>query len=92
MHVRTYLGVFAALLALTGVTVVAASLQLPAAPTMALGLTIAGAKAALVALFFMHLKNEKAMIFWPLALTAALFAALFAFILWSAADHIAIGG
>ena len=79
MTARGYLGVFA-------------SLQLPSSSTMALGLTIATAKATLVALFFMHLKSEKPMVYWPLALAAVLFAALFAFILWTEADHIAIGG
>lgn len=90
MHVRTYLGVFGALLALTAATVMAASLQLPPAPTVALGLTIAAAKATLVVLFFMHLKSEKPMVYWPLALTAVLCAALFAFILWTEADHVSI--
>lgn len=69
-------------------TVAISSLQLPATPTVAFGLTIATAKAALVALFFMHLKGERAMVYWPLALTVFLFAALLAFILWSEATHI----
>ena len=82
-QVRGYLAVFGALLVLTLITVASRICDLPTAPTVALGLTIATAKAALVALFFMHLKGEKPMVFWPLALTAFLFVALFAFVLWT---------
>ncbi len=57
MHVRGYIGIFGALLALTVVTVGVSYLQLPTAPTVALGLAIATAKATLVVLFFMHLKG-----------------------------------
>jgi cytochrome c oxidase subunit IV len=89
-HIKGYVAVFAALLALTFATVAVSSLQLPPAPTIALGLTIAVAKAALVVLFFMHLKSERAMVFWPLALTMFLFFALFAFVLWTEADHIVL--
>lgn len=87
-HVKGYVAVFGALLALTLVTVAISYLRLPSGPTVALGLTIAAAKATLVVLFFMHLKGERPMVFWPLALTAFLFAALFAFVLWTEADHI----
>jgi cytochrome c oxidase subunit 4 len=80
--------VFAALLALTTTTVLVSSLQLSSPSTIAVGLTIAAAKAALVVMFFMHLKGERPAVFWPLALTAFLVAALFAFILWTEADHI----
>jgi cytochrome c oxidase subunit 4 len=89
MDVRGYLGVFGALLVLTACTVALSYLQLPVAPTVALGLTIATAKATLVVLFFMHLKGEKPMVFWPLALTLFLVVALFAFILWTEGGHIA---
>ena len=89
-HVQGYVAVFGALLLLTLATVGVSYLQLPSAPTIALGLTIASAKAALVVLFFMHLKGEKPMVMWPLALTMFLFIALFAFVLWTEADHIQI--
>ena len=39
-------------------------------------------------MFFMHLKGEKPMVFWPLGLTAVLFVALFAFVLWTEGDHL----
>jgi cytochrome c oxidase subunit IV len=89
-HLRTYLAVFGALLVLTVTTVGVSYLHLPTAPAVTLGLVIAAAKATLVVLFFMHLKSEKPMVFWPLALTMFLFVALFAFILWTEADHIEI--
>jgi cytochrome c oxidase subunit IV len=88
MDVKGYLGVFGALLVLTVCTVALSYLQLPVIPTVALGLTIATAKAALVVLFFMHLKGEKPMVYWPLALTVFLVAVLFVFILWTEGDHI----
>jgi cytochrome c oxidase subunit IV len=89
-HVKSYVAVFGALLVLTVSTVAVSYLQLPTAPTVTLGLLIASAKATLVVLFFMHLKSEKPMVYWPLALTMFLFVALFVFILWSEADHIEI--
>ena len=88
VEVRSYLLVFAALLALTAVTVTVAELELPMAPTVAVALAIATAKASLVAVFFMHLKGERPMVYWPLGLTAVLFVALFAFLLWSEGDHL----
>lgn len=87
-QVRGYVAVFGALLVLTLVTVAISYVQLPASSTVAVALTIATAKAALVALFFMHLKGERPMVYWTLALTAFLFVALLAFVLWSEADHI----
>jgi len=90
MHVRGYIGIFGALLVLTLVTVGVSYLQLPTVPTIVLGLAIASAKATLVVLFFMHLKTERAMVYWPLALTVFLFAMLFAFTLWTEMDHITL--
>ena len=87
-QVRGYVAVFGALLVLTLVTVAISYVPLPASSTVAVALTIATAKAALVALFFMHLKGERPMVYWTLALTAFLFVALLAFVLWSEADHI----
>lgn len=90
MAVGRYIGVFVALLALTLVTVLVASLRLSPGPTIAIGLSIAALKAVLVVVFFMHLKGERPMVYWPLALTAFLFVAMFAFILWSEGDHITL--
>jgi cytochrome c oxidase subunit 4 len=80
--------VFGTLLALTVVTVAVASLNLGESTTVLVAVSIATVKATLVAMFFMHLKGEKPMVFWPLGLTAVLFVALFAFLLWTEGDHL----
>jgi cytochrome c oxidase subunit 4 len=88
VQVKGYLVVFGALLALTAVTVAVSYLQMPTGPAVALGLTIATAKAALVALFFMHLNHERRLIYMSLTLTAVLFAVLILVTLWTEADHV----
>ena len=88
VQVRGYLAVFAALLALTAITVAVSYVHLPSTPAVALGIAIATAKAALVAMFFMHLKGEKRLIYGSLVLTGVLFAALIGLILWSEAYHV----
>lgn len=85
---RGYIAVFGALLVLTVVTVAVASLDLSEGTTVLVAVTIATLKAALVAMFFMHLKGEKPLVFWSLGLTAVLFAALFAFVLWTEGDRL----
>jgi cytochrome c oxidase subunit IV len=87
-EVRRYLTVFGALLALTVITVMLSALTLPHAIAIALGLGIATAKGALVAMFFMHLKYERAIIYATLAFTVVFCAALFGLTLWSEADHL----
>src|SRR5690606_34185118 len=67
---RTLLGVFGALLVLTVLTVAVTGIQLGAA-NIWLALIIAAAKAALVALYFMHLRWDSP--FNAIALVAALF-------------------
>ena len=86
--VRGYLAVFATLLVLTVVTVAVASLDLSESATVLVAVTIATLKAALVAMFFMHLKGEKPLVFWSLGLTGVLCAALFAFVLWTEGDRL----
>jgi cytochrome c oxidase subunit IV len=88
VQVRGYLAVFAALLVLTLVTVAVSYLDLSATPTVLVALVIATSKAALVAMFFMHLKGERAMVYWPLGLTLLLFVGLFASLFWGEADHL----
>ena len=85
---KPYLAVFGALLVLTVATVAVSYLRLPTTPTVLVALAIATAKASLVAVFFMHLKGERPMVFWPLGLTAVLFVSLIAFVLWSERDHL----
>lgn len=87
VRARGYLFVFGALLVLTLITVAVSRLALPVVPTIVLGLAIASVKAALVAVCFMHLSRERAMVFIPLALTAIFCAALFGLTLWTEADH-----
>jgi cytochrome c oxidase subunit IV len=88
VQVRGYLTVFAALLVLTAVTVAVSYAQLPSTPAIALGVTIAVAKATLVAMFFMHLSHERRLIYMALILTAVLFIALIGLTLWSEAYHV----
>jgi caa(3)-type oxidase subunit IV len=87
-QVRGYLFVFGTLLVLTVVTVAVSYLHLPHGPAVVIGLSIAIAKASLVAMYFMHLKGEKPMVYWPLSLTAFLFVGLIAGLLFSEADHL----
>jgi cytochrome c oxidase subunit 4 len=86
--VRPYLAVFGALMVLTLLTVAVSYLDMATTPTVLVAMAIASAKAALVAIFFMHLKGEKPMVYWPRGLTALLFVALFASLLWSEGDHL----
>ena len=74
--VRTYMVVFAALAALTLITVAASYLDLPTGPTIALALLIAVVKGSLVAMFFMHLIDERRAIYWILILTVVFFVVL----------------
>lgn len=85
---RSYLAVFAALLALTVATVGAGALGLSGGAAIAVGLLIATAKAALVAVVFMHLLRERRLVHIALAFTAVFCAGLFALTLLTEADHV----
>jgi cytochrome c oxidase subunit IV len=87
-QVRGYVMVFGTLLVLTLITVGVSYLDLPEVETVIVALSIATVKASLVAMFFMHLKGERPMVMWPLALTAFLFVGLLASVLYSEADHL----
>jgi cytochrome c oxidase subunit 4 len=87
-HVRLYYKVFGTLMVLTLITVGVSYLHLPHTPAVALALTIATLKASLVAMFFMHLKGERRIIFWSLYLTAVFFVLVFALPMWTEGDHI----
>ncbi len=87
-QVRGYLMVFGTLLVLTLITVGVSYLDLPEFETVIVALAIATVKASLVAMFFMHLKGERPMVMWPLALTAFLFVGLLASVLYSESDHL----
>ena len=87
-QVKGYMFVFGALLVLTLVTVAVSYLHLPHGPAVVIGLSIALVKASLVAMYFMHLKGEKPMVYWPLSLTAFLFVGLIVGLLLSEGDHL----
>ncbi len=71
--VRNYMYVFGALLVGTVLTVAASYIELPTGPAIALALFIACAKGSLVVLFFMHLIDEKKLIYWVMALAVVFF-------------------
>lgn len=73
-HVKTYVVVFAVLAALTVITVAISYLDLSTPMAIAVALLVATTKAGLVALFFMHLIDEKKIIYALLALAAVFFA------------------
>jgi cytochrome c oxidase subunit IV len=74
--VRVYIFVFVALMFLTIVTVAIAYLELQSPMDLMLALFIATIKGALVAAYFMHLINEKLLIYSILILTTIFFMAL----------------
>jgi len=77
-HVRVYITVFVALMALTIITVAVSYLDLSNPMAITVALFIAIIKGSLVACYFMHLISEKKLIYAVLALTAAFFVALLA--------------
>ena len=77
-HVRVYITVFVALMALTIITVAISYLHLPLPIAVTVALLVATVKGALVAGYFMHLVSEKKVIYAVLALTAVFFVALLA--------------
>ncbi len=77
-HVRVYITVFVALMALTIVTVAVSYLHLPPAMAITVALFVATIKGSLVACYFMHLISEKRLIYAVLVITAIKFAALMA--------------
>jgi len=76
---RTYYLVFVALIILTGVTAALSFVDL-GEWSAGVAMLIAGAKAMLVALFFMHLRYERSKIIWAWAF-AGLFWLLLIFVL-----------
>ncbi len=72
-HVRIYIGVFVALLFLTAVTVGISYLHFSKGMAIAVALFVASIKGGLVASIFMHLNDERKIIYWVLGLTLVLF-------------------
>ena len=77
-HVRVYIIVFVALMALTFITVAVSYLHLPPKTAIAVALFVATIKGSLVACYFMHLISEKKLIYAVLVITAIKFVALLA--------------
>ncbi len=77
-HVKIYIRVFIALMVLTALTVYASYIEFDIVPgvkygAIFVGLLIASFKGYLVAAQFMHLNDEKKMIYWILGLTVVFF-------------------
>ena len=77
-HVRVYITVFVALMALTVITVGVSYLHLSVPLAVTVALLVATVKGSLVACYFMHLISEKKLIYAVLALTVVFFIALLA--------------
>ena len=75
-HIKIYIFVFLALAVLTLVTVWASHLQVSHTMHIVIAMLIASVKAGLVALFFMHLIDEKKAIYGILAFTVVFFLGL----------------
>ncbi|RPH64199.1 MAG: hypothetical protein EHM89_02230 [Acidobacteria bacterium] len=67
-HVKTYIGVFVALMVLTIITVAVSYLHLAVALAITVALVVATIKGSMVAAYFMHLKSERPAIYWVLVL------------------------
>ncbi|VEN73547.1 Cytochrome c oxidase subunit 4 [Candidatus Desulfarcum epimagneticum] len=78
------LGVLAALLGLTAVTVLASRIDLGNL-NVVLALSIASAKAAFVTLFFMHLKYESRFLKLAFIMTLVFLSIMIGFIFWDVA-------
>src|SRR5215217_325648 len=89
-HVKVYVVVFVALMALTLITVAVSYLHLPTVPAIALALVIATVKGALVACYFMHLISEKKLIYVVLAITVLNFIVLMALPIFTHSDSFGI--
>ena len=77
-HVRVYITVFVALMALTIITVAISRFHLPVRIAVTVAMLVAIIKGSLVACYFMHLISEKKLIYAVLLLTGAFFVALLA--------------
>jgi cytochrome c oxidase subunit 4 len=85
-HVRVYITVFVALMALTLITVAISYLHLPLPIAVTVALLVATVKGSLVACYFMHLISEKKLIYAVLGLTAVFFIALLALPVFTVRD------
>ena len=77
-HVKVYIIVFVALMALTLITVAVSYLHLSTPMAIAVALFVATIKGSLVACYFMHLISEKKLIYVVLGITIFKFIVLLA--------------
>jgi cytochrome c oxidase subunit 4 len=85
-HVRIYITVFVSLMVLTIVTVAVSRFHLPIHLAVTVALLVAVIKGSLVACYFMHLIDEKKLIYAVLGLTVAFFVVLLALPAFTHAD------
>ena len=85
-HVRVYITVFVALMALTLITVAVSYLDLATPMAVSVAVLIATIKGSLVATYFMHLISEKKLIYAVLAVTVVFFVALLALPIMTVSD------
>jgi cytochrome c oxidase subunit 4 len=91
-HVRVYITVFVALMALTIITVAISYLHLAPAMAVTLALFVATVKGSLVAGYFMHLVSEKRLIYAVLVITVVMFAVLLALPIFTHSDGYGLFG
>ena len=77
-HVRVYITVFVALMALTIITVAVSYVDMATPVAIGVALFVATVKGSLVACYFMHLISEKKLIYAVLVITVIKFIALLA--------------
>lgn len=88
-HVKLYLGVGAALMIGTIITVVVTQIHFGSeAMNILVGLLVAAVKASLVILFFMHMKEEKGSIYQFMIPTVIIVTGLFLICALALVDHI----
>ncbi len=87
-HVRTYMIVLVSLWALTAVTVAVSYLDVTVPVAVTLALFVATIKGSLVACYFMHLIDERKLIYLVLVLTVFFFVGLLLLPMWGALDQV----
>jgi len=87
-HVRVYITVFVSLAILTIVTVGVSYIEMNMTLTVTVALFIATIKAGLVASYFMHLINEKKLIYSVLIITGIFFIAMMFLVLVAYLDRL----
>jgi cytochrome c oxidase subunit IV len=87
-HTKIYFIIFGALMVATVITVSVSYLHLPIPMAILIALIIATIKGSLVALYFMHLSDEKKLIYYVLMLTVVFFVFLMVVPLMTNLDRI----